>query len=221
MNPRGSKSAIEFHCAEIRTVVDCASKVARATVPENSVQGGVMGYRCFGTLIALGVTSQIAYGQSAPQPPPEVRKTVDAFAGHWTMTGTDLEPGAKEPLPVKVTIDCKPAALGAAVNCLFAAAVSDSHIEAAAIIGYSPDEHVVRWMEISSTGEYHDHHGSWKGNAIEFEPLTYTVEGAKMTEYFTPSFPSPGKMVWKWITETSAGKSRVDLTGTRVAAKAK
>jgi hypothetical protein len=173
------------------------------------------------SLLALGLASQMAQGQNAPQAPPEVRKTVDAFAGHWAMTGTDLEPGAKEPLPVKVTVDCEPAALGAAVNCLIAATVSGSRIEAAAIIGYSPDEHVVRWMEISSTGEYHDHHGSWKGNAIEFEPLTYTADGAKMTEYLTPSFPSPGKMAWKWVTETSAGKSRVELTGVRVVARAK
>jgi hypothetical protein len=28
-----------------------------------------------------------------------------------------------------------------------------------------------------------------KGNEIAFEPLTYTVSGAKMTEYFTPGFP--------------------------------
>ena len=148
-------------------------------------------------------------------PPSEVKKTVDAFTGHWTLSGTDMEPGAKGPAPVKAVLDCKPAALGAAVSCTITADISGTRVEAASVIGYSPDEHVVRWMEISSSGEFHDHRGIWKGNVIDFEPLTYAVSGAKMTEYFSPSFPSPGKTAWKWTTESSEGKSRVELTGVR------
>jgi hypothetical protein len=171
------------------------------------------------TCAALAAASLAAHAENAPVAPPEVKRTVDAFTGHWSLTGTDLEPGAKESAPVKATLDCKPAALGAAVNCLISADVSGSHVEAASVIGYSPDEHVVRWMEISSSGEYHDHRGVWKGNEIQFEPLTYTVSGTKMTEYFSPSFPSPGKTIWKWIVETSEGKSRIELTGARSSAK--
>jgi hypothetical protein len=70
-------------------------------------------------------------------------------------------------------------------------------------------------MEISSAGEYHDHRGIWKGDEIQFEPLTYTASGATLTESFTPSFPSPGKTLWKWIVETSEGKSRIEVVGTR------
>jgi len=151
--------------------------------------------------------------------PPEVRKTVDAFAGHWTLTGTDMEPGAKTPVSVRAIVDCKPAALGAAVTCLIEADISDTHVEAAAVIGYSPDEHLVRWMEISSTGEYHDHRGPWKDNEIQFEPLTYAVSGAKMTELFIPSFPSSGKMVWKWRVETIEGTSRIELAGMKGSTK--
>src|SRR5262245_20319149 len=168
----------------------------------------------------LMFASLAAHAQNSPPPPQEIKRTVDAFVGHWTLTGTDVEPGAKAPAPVKATLDCKPAALGAAVNCLIAADVSGSHVEAASVIGYSPDEHVVRWMEISSSGEYHDHRGIWKGSEIQFEPLTYTVSGAKLTEYFTPSFPSPGKTIWKWTVESREGKSRIELTGMWSSSKA-
>lgn len=146
---------------------------------------------------------------------PEVKHTVAAFCGYWTLTGTARGSDVKSAAPVKATIDCKPVALDAAVNCVIAADVSGNRIEAVSIIGYSPDEHVVRWMEISSTGEYHNHRGPWKGETIEFEPLSYTAEGAKMTEYFTVSFPSSGKMLFKAITQTPEGKSRIELVGGR------
>jgi hypothetical protein len=174
--------------------------------------------RLFGVLLA--VPSLLVYADSAAPAPPEVKKTVDAFAGHWTLTGTDREPGATTPAAVNATMDCKPAALNAAVTCLIAADISGTRIEAATVIGYSPDEHLVRWMEISSTGEYHDHHGRWKGNRIGFEPLTYTATGEQMTEYFALSFASDDQMIWKATTKTRAGESRLELTAKRVGAKA-
>jgi len=173
--------------------------------------------RIFGVLLA--VPSLLAHADDAPPAPPEVKKTVDAFSGHWTLTGTDREPGATTPAAVKGTMDCKPAALNAAVSCLIAADISGTRIEAATVIGYSPDEHLVRWMEISSTGEYHDHHGRWKGNQIGFEPLTYTAAGEQMTEYFALSFASGGQMIWKATTKTTAGESRLELSATRAGAK--
>jgi hypothetical protein len=170
-------------------------------------------YRCLISSIALAGPASAVHGEEAA--PPEVKKTVDAFIGHWTMSGTDMEPGARTPAPVKAIIDCRPAALGVAVYCLTKAEIAGTPIEAASVIGYSPEEHVVRWMEISSTGEYHDHRGRWKASAVVFEPLTYTVSGAKLTEYFTPSFPSTGKMSWSWSVETGQGTSHIELAGTR------
>jgi hypothetical protein len=170
--------------------------------------------RCLVTVVIV-LTPPLAAQGTGTLPVSEVKKTVDAFAGHWTLTGTDVEPGAKNPAPVRAIVDCKPAALGAAVNCLIAADISGTHVEAATVVGYSPDEGLVRWMEISSTGEYHDHRGPWKGNDIQFEPLTYTVSGAKMTEYFAASFPAPGTMVWKWRVDTNEGTSRIELVGRR------
>ena len=170
--------------------------------------------------ILLAASPLVAYADSAAPVPPEVKETVDAFAGHWTLTGTDREPGTTTPAAVKATMDCKPAALNAAVTCLIAAEISGTHVEAATVIGYSPDEHLVRWMEISSTGEYHDHHGQWAGNRIRFEPLSYTAAGEHMTEYFALSFGAGGHMVWKATTKTPAGESVLELTATRSGAKA-
>jgi hypothetical protein len=174
--------------------------------------------RLFGVLLVVPWLLARA-DDAAPPAPPEVKKTVDAFAGQWTLTGTDREPGATTPAAVKATMDCKPAALNAAVACLIAADVSGARIEAATVIGYSPDEHLVRWMEISSTGEYHDHHGRWNGNQIRFEPLTYTAGGERMTEYFSLSLASGERMVWKATTKTRQGESRLELTATRAGTK--
>jgi hypothetical protein len=148
--------------------------------------------------------------------PPEIKKTVDAFVGHWIITGTDTERGTKAPVKFELTLDCKRTALGVAVTCGFAGELPNvGPIEAAAVIGYSPDEQVVRWMEISSTGEYHDHKGRWKGNELEFEPLKFTTSGKKATEYLRIGFPSPDKFLLKSVTETSEGKSILECTGKR------
>jgi hypothetical protein len=173
-------------------------------------------YFCALTFIVLVARSSEILAENAPPPPPEVKKTVDAFAGHWTLTGSATEPDTKSASSVKATMDCKPAALGAAVNCLVAADISGSRIEAVAVIGYSPDERSVRWMEISSSGEYHNHRGAWRGETIQFEPLSYTVMGVKMIEYFMISFQSPDNMDFKATTKTPEGTSRLKLVGTRV-----
>jgi hypothetical protein len=154
--------------------------------------------------------------------PPEVKKTVDAFAGHWVLTGTDKEPGAKEPVHLALTIDCKRTALGAAVNCLFVGQLPGAgRIEAASVIGYSPDEQVVRWMEISSTREYHDHRGRWKGNEIEFEPMAYTISGKQATEHLSVAFPSAGRLTMRSVTETVEGSSTLECTAKRLKARSK
>ena len=152
--------------------------------------------------------------------PPEVKRTVDAFLGHWVLAVRDTELGAKVSAHFEITIDCKPAALGAAVTCGFASQVPGvGPIEAASVIGYSPDEQLVRWMEISSIGEYHDHKGRWKGNGIEFEPLAYSIGGKQATEYLSVSFASPDQMTLRSVTETVDGKSILECAGERLKSK--
>lgn len=165
----------------------------------------------------LGFSSSV-HGQSkAAATPLEVKKTVDAFRGYWVLNGTDTEPGRQPPGQVNLTIDCKPTALGAAVSCSFVGRVTGvGCVEAASVIGYSPEEKVVRWMEISSTGEYHDHRGRWHGNVIEFDLLKFTTSGKRATEYLSISFPSAGQLRLRSVTETGAGKSILKCMGKRL-----
>lgn len=148
--------------------------------------------------------------------PLEIKKTVDALVGHWIISGTDAEPAAKAPVKFELTLDCKRTALGAGVACAFAGKIPNAGpIEAAAVIGYSPEEQVVRWMEISSTGEYHDHRGRWNGDALEFEPRK------KAIEYLRIGFPANGKLMLSSVTETSDGKTVPGCTRRRLESKPK
>jgi hypothetical protein len=165
--------------------------------------------------IVITASTLAAHAEGPPAGTVEVKKTVDTLVGHWVLTGTDMEPGAKASVPAKLTMDCAPTALRKAVSCQVWVELGSDHIEATFLIGYNPDEQVVRWMEIASSGEYHDHRGHWNGDQIEFEPLRYTISGVKMTEYFTAGFPSPGKTKWKWTVEASHGNQIVEMTGSR------
>ena len=167
------------------------------------------------SLIAITASTLAAHAEGPAAGTVEVKQTVDTLVGHWVLTGTDMEPGAKVSVPAKLTMDCTPTALRKAVSCHVWVELGSDQIEATFLVGYNPDEHVVRWMEIASSGEHHDHRGHWNGDAIQFEPLRYTISGVKMTEYFTASFPSPGKTKWKWTVEASNGNQIVELTGSR------
>ena len=169
------------------------------------------------TLMIILLSSGAGWQSLGSAMPAEVKKTVEVFAGHWTLRGTDVEPAAKGPVNFGMTMECKPTALGAAVTCRFAGKLPPvGPIEAAAVIGYNPEEQVVRWMEISSTGEYHDHRGRWKGDQIEFEPLEYSIAGKKATEYLQVSFPGAGELKLTSVTETAEGESVLKCRGTRV-----
>ncbi len=174
------------------------------------------GVRLMITVLTASISLAHAQSEGVAKPPPEVKKTVDAFVGHWVLTGTDQEPGSQEPVHFKLAIDCKRASLGAAVSCLIAGRLPGvGPVEAAAVIGYSPDEQQVRWMEISSTGEYHDHKGRWNGDTIEFEPLSYSISGRQATEHLSIRFPSAGQQMLRSVTETSEGKSILEWSGKR------
>lgn len=159
----------------------------------------------------------MTYGQGhdAAQSP-EIRKTVDSFLGHWTMTGTYREPNALSAVKLTSKMDCELTALGKAVTCHVVTTGSDgSRVELTSVVGFSPDEGLVRLMEISSSGSYHDHKGQWRDNQIVFEHLTYSVLGRKTTEHFSIEVPAPGKMKIESVEEGSDGKSTMELSGAR------
>jgi len=173
-------------------------------------------YRPVFCLLMLVTASHAQNDNNALAAAPEIKQTVNRLSGHWKFQGTDTESQAKEPSKVALTIDCRPTALGAAVVCDFRGNVADSgSVEATAVVGYSPDEHVVRWMEISSSGEYHDHRGNWKGNALEFEPLSYTVPHKGYTEKFSLRFPTDRELLLKAVTEGAGGVSIISGIATR------
>ena len=148
--------------------------------------------------------------------PPEVTKTVNSFLGHWTLTGTDTEPDSKGPVHLTIVLDCESVALGMAVSCRMTGdGRGTDHVEMASLIGYSPDERVVRLMEVSSWGSNHVHTGPWQGNVIRFARLSYSEAGKKRVETFAIGFPSVGKMTIKSVTRTPDGTSILDLAGTR------
>jgi hypothetical protein len=98
---------------------------------------------------------------------------------------------------------------------VFTEGTDGSRVELTSVIGFSPDERIVRLMEISSSGSYHDHRGRWQDDQIVFEPLTYSVSGRKTTEHFAIRVPEPGKMTIESIEEGAEGKSTMLLTGAR------
>jgi hypothetical protein len=196
MHYRQLRGMIQHFLTEKKRLIACGSRWALSSI-----------------VITASTLAAHAEGSSAGTV--EVKKTVDTLVGHWVLTGTDMEPGAKASVPAKVIMDCAPTALRKAVSCHVWVDLGSEHIEATFLIGYNPDEQVVRWMEIASSGEYHDHKGHWNGDEIQFEPLRYAISGVKMTEYFTAGFPSPGKTKWKWTVEASHGNQIVELTGSR------
>ena len=170
------------------------------------------------SVVSVAVLANPQIKNESPKAPPEVKKTVNALAGRWHFEGTDSEPRAAAPQRVVMEIECRQAALGTAVACTLTGRMAGfGPLEAAAIVGYNQDEHLVHWMEISSTGEYHDHRGKWKGDRIEFEPLVYKALGKKSTDRFALTFPSSGRLVLKSVTETVEGIST--LRGPRSALK--
>jgi hypothetical protein len=76
-------------------------------------------------------------------------------------------------------------------------------------------------MEISSTGEYHDHRGRWSGTELGFEPLEFAISGERATEYLRVAFPANGKLTLNSVTETAGGKSVLECAGRRATTTAR
>lgn len=147
----------------------------------------------------------------------DVKRTVAALAGQWTFNGTVAEGPSRAPF--EITMTCTPAVFETAVSCALAGRLPGvESMQASALIGYNADDGHVYWMEISSTGEYHAHRGVWRGDTIQFEPLTFTARGASSTETLSIRVPAPGTLVLKSTTTSGADTSTIDATATLKAA---
>ena len=104
------------------------------------------------TLI-LGVSAARAEGTA---PPPELKKTADAFAGKWLYDTTVTMPSAK-PVKTKLTVDCKKTALGKAAACRWSGNIpGDGPFEGTAVVGYDTFGKAVHFMDLFDE-EVHDH----------------------------------------------------------------
>lgn len=164
--------------------------------------------------IALQPVAHAQRGESGP--PAEVKRTVEAFVGRWNLAGSSSEPNSKTASHLTVTIECERTVLGMAVICRMASEqTGGDHLEVTSLIGYSPDDHLVHLMEVSSEGEYHEHKGHWKGNLIQFEPLAKLFGGKQTVEDFSIGFPAPGRMAVKSVEESAEGRSTMEIVGVK------
>jgi hypothetical protein len=91
-----------------------------------------------------------AQGGPPQPPPPEMKKTVDAFAGRWAFTGSLTLPDGKAK-PVKTKLTCTKAVGGKAVSCIEdGEVVGLGPMHAAYLIGYdtfTKRVHFMRWRD--------------------------------------------------------------------------
>src|SRR3984893_14650160 len=123
------------------------------------------------------------------QPPPEVKRTVDAIAGTWSGRMTAKVPGfPSETFPW--AMDCKVVALGAGASCTNQGKASIGLMAESCLLAYDAEGKAVHYMCVPSMGEVHDHKGKWKDDkTIEFEPLRAGMMGQLVTETNRWYFP--------------------------------
>ncbi len=122
-------------------------------------------------------------------PAPELKKTVDAFAGTWIFDGS-VTMGATKPKQAKSTLVCTRVAGGKAVSCIEDAVITDlGPMQSAFLIGYDTFGKRVHFMAMTSDEAVHDHPCTWRTDRVlECEPLKAGMNGAPITEDFSVVF---------------------------------
>ncbi len=166
------------------------------------------------TLVLLSQAPAPEAKPTPPAPPPEIKKTTDAFAGKWSMDAELTMPGATEPTKFKVTMDCKSIALGNGAHCAMDGKVPKmGPMGQSCLVGFDPVGGAVHLMCITSMGEVHDHKGAWKDDkTLEFEPYKFTMDGKAATEMVLFSWVEPKLLTFTSIV-TLADGSRMTFAG--------
>jgi hypothetical protein len=131
--------------------------------------------RFAGVLAALSACAPPAADAHAPDPaaralPRDATKTVEAFVGKWTFSGTFTESG-HAPVSTREEIECTVTALGRAVYCRDVS--PDGTFEESQLIAYDHVERRVRVILVNSHGEVSDHRCAWTDeHTLACEPLT-------------------------------------------------
>jgi hypothetical protein len=170
------------------------------------------------TIGVLGSWVSSVHAQEKPATPPaapEIKKTVDAFLGRWTLQSSMTPPGA-QPIKFVETIDCKKAALGRGVYCRDTYKVPGmGAMEYNYLIAYDTDSKLVHMLALGSSGEVHDHKCSWKSETeISCQPLKGMIDGKPMTEDVAFTVEGKTLKVAGGVT-TAEGNIKFEGTGKR------
>jgi hypothetical protein len=152
-----------------------------------------------------------------PQPAaPELKKTVDAFAGRWALAGSLTLPDGKAK-PVKTRLTCTKAAGGKAVSCTEdGEVVGLGPMHAAYLVGYDTFTKRVHFMAMTSDEAVHDHPCTWKDERVlACEPLKAGMNGQPITEEFSVSFEGRGVAIKATVILPDGGHMLVDIKGKR------
>jgi hypothetical protein len=151
---------------------------------------------------------------------PELKKTVDAFAGRWSFDGTlTLPDGKSKALTSKLT--CSKVANGKAVSCLEEGHAADlGPSQSAFLIGYDTFGKRVHFMAITSDEAVHDHPCTWTSERdLTCEPLKGGMNGAPITEQFVVSFDGSTASIKVRTTMPDGSVMLVNLKGKREPAR--
>jgi hypothetical protein len=152
---------------------------------------------------------------AAPQLPPEVKKTIDAFAGTWTFQGTVRGvPGTTGPIKAKETFTCKGVA-GRYVACSGKGTIEGmGKYEDHALISWDAGAKNMRFVGFDSIGQLHDHTCTWKDDrTVTCQPLTITAaDGQPGTVDFTMTW-TDAKNVTFIETTTTKGGEKISFEG--------
>jgi hypothetical protein len=161
--------------------------------------------------LALFTLAGAVRAETAPPPPAELKKTVDAFAGHWMFDGMVTVPGGA-PTKMKMDMDCKKTALGKGVACAGKATIPGlGPWQGSFMVGYDTHGKQVHFMGLTSDEEVHDHRCTWKGEStLACDPLKGGMGGQPVTEDLvftagaktlafksTTTLPDGGKIVFE------------------------
>jgi hypothetical protein len=163
--------------------------------------------------LTTAAAAQPPQGAAAPAPP-EVKKTVDTFAGTWHFHLKLTPPGAA-PIAFPGTWTCKKIVGGAAVDCtLKATAPGMGPVEETDLIGYDPETKAVHIMTWNNQGEVHDHRGAWQGDKIVLHHSA-TAGGKPVEEDFELTPAGTRKMSFRFTAKTDDGTTTFEGEGTR------
>lgn len=148
--------------------------------------------------------------------PPELKRTVDAFAGRWKLQTTMTPPDGK-PVKVAETVECKKAVMNKAATCIDRSTIPGmGPTEYAYLVGYDVDTKLVHLFAVGSQGEVHDHKCTWKDEkTLECEPLKATLGGSPITEEITFSWPDAKTLNLSGKITTKDGVVQIAATGKR------